>query len=163
MSKLGRLANFGPFLPIFYVFNCFFSVFAQYLIRFWEDFWAQYVKWKPWSIPLNWYQVPEYLATGWPDIQGQSWAILTFLAKFTIFMFLFHSFNFLAQPPTKCYQPRHQKKEKFSIFAPTSLREAKIENFSFFWCLAPVAERTRGILFLFRHNLYGFFIINPLF
>ena len=86
------------------------------------------------------------------------WWFLPFFAIFLITCILLQLYT-LKQ--LNEYQPRHPKNKIFSIFAPTSLREAKIEKILFFGYLATVSETAtgQGCFKVLVHILFDFDIL----
>ena len=92
------------------------------------------------------------------DLLGPFWRIFTNLEIIIIFLQLY------TLKQLNEYQPRHPKNKIFSIFAPTSLREAKIEKILFFGCLATVSEKatSQGISRVLVHLLFDFDILRQI-
>ena len=92
---------------------------------------------------------------------GWFWPFFAIFAYFVIICILLQLYT-LKQ--LNEYQPRHPKNKIFSIFAPTSLREAKIEKILFFGCLATVSEKatSQGISRVLVHLLFDFDILGQI-
>ena len=131
LAKIGENCHFLPFFRFLRTFSAIYEYFSQ--VKICAESWGLYA-----SKTVNSFFLRQTVYP--PQMRKLGW-FLPFFAYFLIICILLQHYN-LKQ--LNEYQPRHPKNKIFSIFAPTSLREAKIEKILFFGYLATVSETATG-------------------